>query len=149
MSHFEDKELVPPPRPDIAPPRVCSPSAPALHIRNNGCDGQSDGDNELLSSQEVVDEETQAMAQRMLDNFGKPYSFEDERPPNLPAYHPSFAIVLNDCAEIFRKAASLLQISDYKDKHTQKLLSSISDKRDIQYDRPKRVGVIGGSGVGE
>ena len=131
------------------PSKIHSPHTPTLQIGNTSRDGQDDEDNELLSNEEVSNEEIKAMVQAVLDSFDEHHSTEDESPPDLPAYHPSFTIVLSDCAEMFREAAALLQNSDYEDKHTQKLLDSISDKRDIQYDKPKRVGVVGGSGVGK
>ena len=110
-------------------------------------DTQSEEDDRLSEdndSRDLID-----IVQAEQDKFGKPYNPEQELPPDLPAYHSSFAKVEKLCAEIFSDAVTLLEASEYKDEVTKHLLESIDRRQAIKYDKPKRVGFIGDSGVGK
>ena len=79
----------------------------------------------------------------------KPYIGANEDPPDLPAYHPSFAKVERLREELFAGAAELLKTSDYQDKYTQWLMREIQRHQAIAYPAPKKISFVGDSGVGK
>lgn len=112
-----------------------------------GQDHDEDGEDQL--DEENIDGEFRDRIATELDKFGRPYDPREEEPPACAAYHPSFAKVENLCAKVFEDAATLLKASEYTDKCTNQLLDIISRKRNIKYDPPGRIGIIGNSGVGK
>jgi len=105
---------------------------------------------EEQSDEDSVDGEFRDKVRQELDRFGKPYEPRQEPPPRkYAAYHPSFARVETLCAEIFEEAVTLLESSKYQDKYTIQLLDMINRRKNIKYDPPSRVGIIGDSGVGK
>ena len=96
-----------------------------------------------------IDDEFKDKLESISQGLEKAYSGNNEKLPNLPAYHPSFANVERTCDEIYAGAAEMLRDSDYQDKSTESLLAKIRKHRSIVYPPAKRIGFLGDSGVGE
>lgn len=96
-----------------------------------------------------VDDEFKDKLESICQGLEKAYSGYNEKLPNLPAYHPSFASVERICEEIFAGAAEMLANSTYQDKCTESLLAKIRRYRSIVYPPAKKIGFVGDSGVGE
>ena len=108
----------------------------------------SNEESESPSNEEGIKAKVDAKVQMILEQFNTPYNSARERPPKLTAYHPSFAKVESLCTEISRDAATIFETSEYKDRHTQNLLDTINRLQEIKYGEPKRIGIVGDSGVG-
>ena len=96
-----------------------------------------------------IDDEFKDKLESICQGLEKAYSGNNEKLPNLPAYHPSFANVERICDEIYAGAAEMLRDSSYQDKSTESLLAKIRKHRSIVYPPAKRIGFLGDSGVGE
>ena len=96
-----------------------------------------------------IDEEFKDQLESICQGLEKPYSGCNQKFPNLPAYHPSFANVERICEEIYAGAAEMLTNSSYQDTCTESLLGKIRKHRSIVYPPAKRIGFVGDSGVGE
>lgn len=133
-----------------APPPYSSPSIATTcfnrivpHSQDHGEDGEEQLD------EDNIDGEFRDRITVEMEKFGRPYDPREESPPDLAAYHPSFAKVERLCAEVFQDGATLLETSEFTDKYTKQLVSIISRKRKIKYDPPSRIAIIGDSGVGK
>lgn len=62
-------------------------------------------------------------------------------------YHPSFAKVERICEELVAGAAEFLKTSDSQDKYTQWLMRKIYRHQAIAYPAPKKISLVGDSGV--
>ncbi|KAL6720208.1 hypothetical protein ACLMJK_002129 [Lecanora helva] len=120
----------------------------ASHIDPTSNDDGHEQD-EDSSDVEATSDDIGAMVQAVSDNFDSPYDVAAERPPKLPAYSSSFAKVEKLCKEIFTDAENILESSSYQDKSTRYLLEVIKQRKEIKYDKPKRIGIVGESGVGK
>ena len=96
-----------------------------------------------------IDGEFKDKLESICQGLEKRYRGYNEKLPNLPAYHPSFAIVERICEDIFAGAAKMLTNSSYQDKCTESLLAKIRKHRSIVYPPAKKIGLVGDSGVGE
>ena len=85
----------------------------------------------------------------ILSSFDQPYDPSLEPSPRLPAYHPSFAKVEAYCSEIVEGAVNLLKTSEYQDAETAQLAKHILEYQNIKYPHPRRIGLLGDSGVGK
>lgn len=121
-------------------------------------DHQNDGEKEGIKEYDGegnspvvngIDEEFKDKLESISQGLEKAYSGYNEKLPNLPAYHTSFANVERICEEIYAGAAKMLTNSSYQDKCTESLLAKIRRHRSIVYPPAKRIGFVGDSGVGE
>ena len=145
-----DERLLFPQLPDICPPLSYPSSSTTTNLNDEiQSDSEEHDENEVDSDKEGANEDIKAMVQGVSEKFGEPYSSMNEPFPKVPAYRPSFAKVEDLCTEIFNDATTLLEASDYQDKYTQHLLDVIRRRQDIKYDKPKRIGNFGDSGVGK
>lgn len=106
-------------------------------------------DDEILYDKDGADEEFKDKLEEERKGLRKHYDTYNERPPNLPAYHESFAKVEKACEELFAGAEAILKASDYTDEYTQTLLQDIAEKQAVQYPEAKKVGIVGDGGVGK
>ena len=106
-------------------------------------------DDGFISDDETISVEFQRRIDVIKDGVAQSYNPNSEPPPNLPAYHPSFAKVEELCVTLFVKAAAILQASDYSDGSTQRLLRMITEFQNIQYPKDKRIALRGSIGVGK
>lgn len=109
---------------------------------------EDEDDEEILYDNDGADEEFKSRLQEEHKNLRKLYDTYNERPPNLPAYHESFAKVEQACEELFAGAEAILEASDYTDEYTQMLLQDIAEKQAVQYPEAKKIGIVGDGGVG-
>lgn len=93
-------------------------------------------------------EEFQDQINDHIARFSTRYNPRNERLPLLAAYHPSFKKVEDHCTELMKDAAALLQDSDYKDRRTAQLLEQAMASQTPKYSLPRKIGLIGDSGVG-
>lgn len=97
-----------------SPLRATKPFTPNAY-KSDGEDENEDKFHDLYD-EDGVDEEFKDKLEAMRRGLRKPYIGANEDPPDLPAYHPSFAKVESICEELFAGAAELLKTSDYQDK---------------------------------
>ena len=67
--------------------------------------------------------------------------------PKLPAYHPSFAKAERLCSELMKDAAVILKNAVYTDTRILRSLEKATNSRNLEYLKPRIVGLIGDSGV--
>ena len=105
---------------------------------------------EVISNDEdhIIDKALRAEVGNTIAGIGKPYSAASET-PRLAAFHPSFRMVERMSSEILGGGAWILQKSAYEHAETAKLLESMLRHQVIAYPKPKRIGLMGDSGVGE
>lgn len=96
-----------------------------------------------------IDGEFDNKLEAICQGLETPYSGYNGELPNLPAYHPSFAIVEKICEELFAGAAQIFENSDYQDGYTESLHKKIKKHRTIAYPPAKKIGLMGDSGVGK
>lgn len=131
------------------PPPAYSAAKPSYQeTDDNNAEAESVDPQEDVYDAEDADEEFKEKLEAQRQGLYEPYRLAHEDPPNLPAYHPSFAKVEKICEDLFTDAGKLLEASDYQDTYTQALWSKIKRHQAIAYDPPKRIGLLGDSGVG-
>ena len=119
------------------------------HEISEDSEGESDQYGDESADDDVeVQEEFGDRIKEML-SFSEPYDPSTEPLPNMAAYHPSFPVVEAACKEIADRAVQILKSSDYVDLETARLIEQISARREIKYSPPKKIGMIGNSGVGK
>ena len=101
----------------------------------------SDDDGEFL-------DEFKDKVNAVLQGFGTPYDPSNEATPMLPAYHPSFIKAEKLCVQLLDDLAQMLKSTDYKDAKLIDLYEQAMIKQTITYPKPRRIGVVGDSGVG-
>ena len=94
-------------------------------------------------------DELKGRVDAVVKGFGKPYDPLSEARPNLPAYHPSFSKAESLCVQLLGDAAQLLKNSEYKDVKILDLYDQAVAKQAIIYPNPRRIGLVGDSGVGK
>lgn len=77
------------------------------------------------------------------------YNPMSEGLPNLPVYHPSFIKAERYCSELMEDAALVLKNAEYKDTRILQLLEKASSSQNLEYPKPRIVGLMGDSGVGK
>lgn len=83
------------------------------------------------------------------DGAESKYNPLSEALPKLAAYHPSFVKAERYCSEMMEGAALVLKNADYKDTRILQLLEKALNSTKLEYPRPRKVGLIGDSGVGK
>ena len=132
-----------------SPLRATKPLTPNADESSEEDDGEDENEFHDLYDEDGVDEESKEKLEAVRRGLRKPYIGTNEDPPDLPAYHPTFAKVERICEELFAGAAELLKTSDYQDKYTQWLMKKIQRHQAIAYPAPKKISLVGDSGVGK
>ena len=96
-----------------------------------------------------IEDEFGERIQELLDGLDTAYDPSTEPLPNVPAYHESFSMLEKHCLDLTRGATSVLRSSEYQDTETTRLLEQISLHESINYGLPRKIGLIGDSGVGD
>ncbi|MCJ1294120.1 hypothetical protein MMC34_005677 [Xylographa carneopallida] len=125
--------------------KTLSGASPSYHV-----DIDSIYVKEVISNDEdhIIDKALRAEVGNTIAGIGKPYSAASET-PRLAAFHPSFRMVERMSSEILGGGAWILQKSAYEHAETAKLLESMLRHQVIAYPKPKRIGLMGDSGVGK
>lgn len=125
-------------------------SVPEDQVNGEKSESEDDESSEVLSdNDEDVGEELKKRIEAINESFDKPYDPLTEPTPKLPAYHPSFAKVEKYYESVMQDAANLLGNSQYQDPKVKELLTQAEGHMAIKYPGPKRIGVVGDSGVGK
>lgn len=93
-------------------------------------------------------QKVEEMIDKKIANFDTPYDAKTEAPPNMAAYHPSFAKVEEYYENLLKAAIETLEDSKYHDAVTQRLLEDALRRRKVQYGQDRILGLVGDSGVG-
>lgn len=115
-------------------------------------DKQSDctlSDDEMGSKEADAGFEFRHQFDDLYNGFHNPYNPLSEETPKLPAYHPSFFLAEVYCGEILAEALELLKSSGYRDGVIRGVIDRILTDLRVEYPSPRRIGLIGDSGVGK
>lgn len=118
----------------------------------NDEDSESESDEtdiELSDDDIGVQDEFKDKVEAVVQGFGNPYDPSNEAAPNLPAYHPSFLNVEKLCAELLEESAQMLKNAEYKDAKLSDIQEQATAKQTVHCPKPRRIGMVGDSGVGK
>jgi hypothetical protein len=125
-------------------------SVPKDQVNGEESESEDDENSEVLSDDDGdVGEELKKRVEAINESFDTPYDPLTEPTPKLPAYHPSFAKVEKYYESVMQDAANLLGNSQYQDPKVKELLNQAEGHMAIKYPGPKRIGMVGDSGVGK
>ena len=86
----------------------------------------------------------------ILDNMGdNKYDSSSETDPDLPIYHPASATVSEACLAILKGAEEIFMNAGYTDGETEGILEECRKKGPLRQCEPRRIGLVGDSGVGK
>ena len=127
--------------------------APSVHkkLEFDEESGSDDDDSEIeLSDDDIgAHDEFKESMDVVHRGFNNPYDPSTEEIPNLPAYHPAFFNVEKLCQRLLGDAARMLKSSEYQDAKTRDLYEQAVGKQTITPPKPRRIGLVGDSGVGK
>lgn len=106
-------------------------------------------DDEMDSKEADAGSEFRNQFDDLYNGFHNPYNHLNEETPKLPAYHPSFLKAEVYCGEILAEALELLKSSGYRDGVIRRIIDRILTDLRVKYPSPRRIGLIGDSGVGK
>ena len=109
----------------------------------------NESDDDQISDSEGILSEFKSRVVAILKGFGQPYDSRQEPTPQFSIYHPSFQIAESKCVELVGTAIDLLKNSTYQDKTVINLRERLERFRHIKYPEPRKVGIVGDSGVGK
>lgn len=113
-----------------------------IRTQNEACTDNSDDDFDFV-------EEFRDRVEAIKDGADTNYNPMSESLPKLPAYHPSFVKAERYCSELMEDATLVLKNADYRDTRVLQLLEKASNGQNLEYPKPRKVGLMGDSGVGK
>ena len=101
------------------------------------------------SDDEGIEHEFKHLVEARLKNSGKRYNPLREPVPKFPAYHPSFNRAKELAETLIGDMMDLLKSSNYQDVSVVALLEQLAEHQKITFPDAKRIGIVGGSGIGK
>lgn len=104
---------------------------------------------EVISEDDEYEEELQDRVDAIRHGAETPYNPLKEELPKVAAYHPSFIEVEQCCKKLVSDTATLLTSAECKDPRIAQLLHKALESHEIIYPPPRKIGLMGDSGVGK